>query len=168
MPIFLIAEQLSVYYQRRIYRNWNAAIGYNAWNETGFLNLIKGIHGVFTEEPIDKVGALTARYSYKMVDVIAFYKFNKFRKHKINLGLGPSFAFGVNEYIDSVSLQGYEGIIYTHGEHRQYFGVMPTLGYDYLCFKKKVSIGLDFRYRHYFGLKHDQGEYGFHVGYNFL
>jgi hypothetical protein len=170
VPIFLVAEQIAGYYDRRIYKNWHVAIGYSEWNETSFLSEHKGIHGISGFDPIDKVGSIQERYSYKMYDVFASYKYNRFKKHKLKAGVGFSYTKGYNTYVDSVYLNQsppYDGIIFVHNERHAYYGIVPFIGYDYLCISKRLGLGLDFRVRKYFGIHSSQIDYGFHVAFNF-
>ncbi len=170
VPIFFEADQLAIYAERRVYRNWSIAAGYSAWNETSFLSEFARIHGVGGYEPFDKVGSLQQRYSYKMRDVFVCYKYNKFKKHKIKAGLGLSYTYGINEYVDSVyhnPSPPFDGIIFLHDERHSYWGLVPLFSYDYLCLRRRVGIGADFRVRKYFGIHSTQIDYGAHVALNF-
>ncbi len=141
--------QLGIYYERKIYNNWRIAAGVSEWNETGFLSIYDGIAGVGGYEPIDKIGSIRMRWSYKMVDVFAMYQYNKFRKHKIKTGLGLSYTHGANDYVDSVYLNpgGGDGILYLHYEKHSYYGIIPFISYDYLCLRNRVALGWDLRVR---------------------
>ncbi len=161
--------QLGVYFEKKIYRNWRIMAGVSEWNETSFLSEHKGIAGVRGYEPIDKVGSIITRWSYKMVDVFAMYRYNKFKKHKIKTGLGLSYTRGANDFVDSVYLNpgGGDGILYLHYEKHSYLGVIPCISYDYMFFRNRFAFGWDLRLRKYFGIHSSQIDYGYHLSLNF-
>ena len=162
--------QLAMYYERCVYKNLRIKVGFNEWNETGFLSYVRGPAFVVERgSPIDEVGSLLARWSYKMIESFGVYRFNLSRKHKIKTAFGMSYTWGLNEIVDSVyhNPGGGDGIIFARREKCSYWGIVPALSYDYLCIHNRISIGLDVRLRRYFGISYSFADYGYHLSVNF-
>jgi len=115
---------------------------------------------------------LVARQNYFMID---FNFFNKLLLPKKigELYVGGAFSYtqGKNSYCDTVILSPYPpfddiDISYYHKTGR-YFGLVPTINYNYYLFKEKIILGIHVRARKYFGLNDTQFDLGIHFGYNF-
>lgn len=171
-------DQVGIYYERKIYHNLRVKLGYNEWNtydwhdNPGFLWHIKNFNMPFGFIPFYdsvKAGNTAILAKYKMTDFFVSYVFNRFKKHKITVGIGASYTWGLNEVIDSITVYpGYfDALTFTHIEKKYYYGVVPSFSYDYLCLRKRMSIGADVRYREYFNFYLHKVEYGVHLGFNF-
>ena len=160
-------EQLGIYYERRIYKHWWLEGGYNEFNtisKTPFSDLGPMIS---PSEPPLTVGSVQWRYDVKMADLFLIYKLRILRKHRIIVGLGSSYNWGKNIYIDAFGTIGYSYYVnYSEGP-ASYWGIVPVLAYDYSLFKNRLSIGADYRWRKYFGQYLLLKEYGAHIGFNF-
>ena len=165
--------QIGVYYERKTYKNINISIGYNEWNTLSYFENDWGgpLRIRNFKEPF-KPGLLLERSGYKTIDFYTFYKYNHFKKHKINIGIGATYTYGQNDYIDSIHLNNgppFDAIIYTSVKNESYYGILAALSYNYLCLKNRMSIGLDIRYRKYFKLilVPEQIDWGYHISFNF-
>jgi hypothetical protein len=166
-----IADQFSAGYERKVYKNWRLGLGYTTWNMVPQLiqYAYPGGAQVFSGPGYNNVGALEHRRAYKMYDAYAAYKLNGFKKHKVTAGLGASYSWGLNTYIDSIFVDptNYEARIITHETNYSYYGLLASLRYDYVTLRNRVNAGFDFKYRKYFGLYACQLDYGVHITFNF-
>jgi hypothetical protein len=166
-----IADQFSAGYERKVYKNWRLGLGYTTWNMVPQLiqYAYQGGAWVFGGPGYSNVGAMEHRRAYKMYDAYAAYKLDCFRKHKVVAGLGASYCWGLNTYIDSIiivpgSIEEYR---IRHESKADYYGLLASLRYDYVTLRNRVNAGLDFKYRKYFGLYACELDYGVHITFNF-
>jgi hypothetical protein len=168
-----IADQLGISYERAINKNWRIGSTYTVWNTIPWL--VKGIYPGGQEimgsiyDSAHAVGALEIRRHYKMIDLFAAYRIDRFKRHKIDLIAGISCAWGVDTYIDSVfyvALPLPHATVYVHDQVDNYLGYIAGLSYDYLFLKNRFGIGLNFLWRRYPKLYSPQIDYGFHVSLN--
>ncbi|MBC7554014.1 MAG: hypothetical protein H7257_08545 [Taibaiella sp.] len=165
LPLLMVADQLSVNYERKVYRNFRVGVGFSAWNETDFLNGADGYTVRVRASPdAFTLGGKFLRSSYKMFDACALYRYNKFRKHKVTAGAGVSYCKGKNSYIDSISR---EQIVFAHDTKESSFGFLATACYDYLFLHGRFGVGPDIKYRNYPSFRFSVVDYGFHVAVHF-
>ena len=100
-----------------------------------------------------------------MTDASIFYRYNRFKKHKIKSGAGLSYCRGANTYLDSISRYGDR--IFVHEIKESAYGFIATFGYDYLFLRNRLGIGPDLKYRNYSSFRFAGVDYGFHVAVNF-
>ena len=160
------SDMLGIYYQRKIWDNFNAKIGYNQYS---YLPWRFSINRFMPQGEVFKAGGILFSGSYKMVDLQVGYTMIMLRKNVFNFSIGLSYTWGLNEVIDSVTHYPgyYDGLIFTHVEHSHYIGVLPAFSYDYLFCRNRFSMGFDIRYRSYSGFYVKAYEYGCHLALNF-
>lgn len=174
-----IANQFGVNVEHKVNERLRINIGFNTWNTNAYLNRRadwsdpEEIHLYDYRFPrgqknIDDVGALRFRYGYKMIDIAVSRRWEHFRKHKFTGGLGLSFTWGTNYYLDHIYFDNNinDYIYRMHTEVHGYGGVIVPLRYDYLFAKNRMSIGLQTTARKYLGLYSVQVDYGMHVSIN--
>jgi hypothetical protein len=167
---FYFADQLSINYERKVYGNWRIGIGYTTWDMNMDLNgYTYGGVTLLGSPNSGKVGEIEFRKAYKMYDLYANYRMKHLKKHRVAGGIGLSYTWGTNTYIDSIfSPPGsFEQVSIGHEEKAHYYGILASLRYDYIILHNRANVGADCKYRNYSGLYGYQLEYGFHLGFNF-
>ena len=165
------AKQFGVYYERKIYRNIGAGLGYSEWNV--FKKIFKSMpEGVYTigPPPYYKPGNVQYYKFYKMVDVYVYYKSRFLERHDVNVGLGVSHTWGINTMVDSATFNPYppyDGILYTSDTKASYNGIIFVFNYDYNFLSGRLSAGIDGKYRRYKSLYSPRVDYGLHIRVNF-
>jgi len=160
-------DQCGIYYERRIYKQFKATIGYSEWNtliHEGARPFVPGYIGLMT------IGSFQYRQHYKMADIFLSYKYRKCIRHSIDVGIGASYYWGLNTYIDTIFYNPdppYDAIEYSKSRKENYWGIVPFVKYDYLLWKNRIGLGADIRLRKYFGLNSAQIDYGIHLSLNF-
>lgn len=163
-------NQLGVSYERRAYQRFFVSIGYHQWQRWQN-NKYVGQYEV--EEPywayIKPVkGTFLARRAYKMADMSILYRHGLPKKHTISGGLGVSYCWGENEYVDRLfENQPLDQVVYTSFKKVGYWGIVPQLTYDYALLNNHLTVGADIRNRFYVHRTPVQLDYGVHVGVNF-
>lgn len=160
----IIPQQFGVDVEHKIYKNINAIIGFAKWNES---KIFKGPmpDGQYINGPdrVYKKGVIEYRKKYRMVDFLFSYKFDKFNRHKIDIGIGPSYHWGINTIIDTIEYNGFEAFMRTSDHKAHYWGVIYMFNYDYLLFKNRIAIGIDVKYRKYNAYRIAQVDYSPHI-----
>jgi hypothetical protein len=162
---------VGVYYQRKIYKHFGIKIGYGQWNtfpwfKQGFLN-----HQPFTINVLydSTPGTILSSFEYKMYEGYIQYGYS-LRRWRFRAGLGLSYTTGVNSVVDSVYYNPdppHDFIVYDKMKNASYWGIIPEVSIDFLCWRKRLSFGADIRYRKYWGFYFAPTEYGFHAAFNF-
>ena len=161
-------HQLQVFelgYERKIYKHLAVGIDYSKWFQFGNSDVVL-FNGPNTIQPGHEEGRIQRLTNYKMFDFYATYKYG-FKKHRINAGLGVSYAWGTNTVIDTIYVLPLDEIIMSHHENASYKGVLAFIGYDYLMFHDHFAIGYQIKWREYFGLYSPQLQNGHDVKVNF-
>ena len=162
--------QLGTSYERKVNRKWGISVGYHKWNTTKFFN--GGGDGLFDmlfSRDLGKLG-LWSRINLQFYDLSALYTPLTHKNHKVTVGLGVSFQKGYSTYIDSVSVIYGSFVheqLFGHSEYKEYWGVVPSISYDYFFLHKWASAGIDIRERRYFNYDYTQVEFGIHLGVHF-
>jgi len=157
----ILADQLGIYFEHRVYKNWRLIAGYSMFNTYE-------ADGLPFEQTIPSVsnwnsyyGKGTTWYQYKMIDLLLAYRLHVLKRHKISFGMGPSYTWGKNISDDfilpSVAL----------AYNANYWGIVSALSYDYVFLRNRLSAGLDLKARKYFSRPSEEIEYGLHLGLNF-
>jgi hypothetical protein len=171
--LFWKDDQIAIYYERKVRKHFNIKIGYNEWNtfswyhgnnppyNTGFV--------LIPERDTLRVGSILTCNKYKMLEEYTSYMVDITKRHKINVGVGISYTWGLNERLDSITVVpgAADYLLTTSLVKAHYWGIVPSIGYDYICLKNRLRLGIDVRYREYFNFYLKTAEYGFHVGFNF-
>lgn len=166
-------HKYGLYYNRAINRHFCVSAGYNVWNNMSwYTNTTSANHKFKIRPSIDtfKPGVILDFIDYKIADLSVSYIIDYFKKNKIKIGVGLSYTWGKNEVIDSIYTNPgppYDGIIYQSSKNTSYWGVVPSVSYDYLLFKNRLDLGADVKYRRYFYSLLNTFEYGIHIGVNF-
>ncbi|MCD6012965.1 MAG: hypothetical protein K0Q79_2827 [Flavipsychrobacter sp.] len=168
-PTEQIADQFGFYYERNLYKSFRIATGYIKWNNFFFPfgGMPYGSGGEMVRGggyDTAKRGSIIWRYEYSMADLLFIYRYNRFKKHKIDVCIGPSYAYGKNWVYDT-SYYGHVSV--AHEERAAYYGITTGIAYDYICLKNRVGLGYNFRWRKYFDLYGAQIDYGLHIKFNF-
>ena len=162
-----IGDQYGIDYERRIYKNWRIGIGYFTWNKT--TGTFAGSYGFIEQQPT-VAGSTIGRSKFQMKDLYVGYKYNHFKRHKINIDFGCSYTWGISTVIDSVYWNPdppYDGIIYRSDRRISYWGIIGKVSYDYLLLHNRVGIGANVEWRKYFDIYSSQIIYGVHTTVNF-
>lgn len=169
-----IADEFAAYYKRKIYKHWNATVGFAEWNtffdKKDILNTPSVLGSI---QPTDlKVGYLQWRTKYKMIDLFISHEYTLSKRHVFSAGAGPSYCWGQNTYIDTFYISPFpppddDVEIISKTKTANYWGAIGVLSYDYLCIYNRMRIGADIRCRKYFGLNYEEIDYGIHLGVNF-
>ncbi len=161
-------NQAGICYERKISKHFKLKIGYNQWLTKSWYHK-NGWDDFYLVNNNFKVGNTTSYDKYKNIDVSAYYVLNCSKRQRVSVGVGGTSTWGWNSIIDSMnSYMGYGNPeIYQHVAVKYYYGFISSLSYDYLCFKNRVSLGADLRYRKYFNFYLNTWEYGVHFGFNF-
>src|SRR5690554_3872073 len=194
-PEFPFNNGYNIKYTRNISNHLNSYINY-IFTPTNSSIFISTEQIMFSTE---SVGKLIGRKAYHYFDLGASYNLFKYKKHTFSTYAGLSIAYGKNEYLSyiemSKSKSNYE-IWIGRRENQEvmeaYFGGVIGLKYDYLFWKDRLNIGVNFGARKYLnknnahleiqdpnlqhidpnipGGRHDfpfQINYGIHLGFNF-
>ncbi|MBA3829687.1 MAG: hypothetical protein H0X33_12170 [Taibaiella sp.] len=167
---FPLDDQVGINYTRAIDKHWAIKVGYNQWNNLPWYGPSYDKEFSTSDFHSFEPGTITSSLGYKMAEVFAQYSYAPFKKWRVRAELGISYTAGTNAVIDSVYHNPeppHDFIIYDRVAKAHYWGVVPAISVDYLCFRKRISIGGDVRYRRYFDFYFHRIEYGFHVGLNF-
>ncbi len=167
-----IGDQFSVFYERKIAKNWRVGLGYTTRNVVPKFIEINYVGGeLLSNGPTSGyIGQILQRRAYKMFDLYVDYQYNKFKKHKIAIGAGVSTTWGTNIIIDTIYVNSgppFDATTVSHEQKGCYNGVLSTLRYDCLLFKSRVSVGADLKWRKYAVLYSYQIDYGVHASFNF-
>jgi len=159
-------DQVGVSYERCISKSLGLKVSYASYNEHQGKNekFVVGPSGnVFTP------GVTVASGGFKMVDLYLNYHYDHLRHHKFQGGIGISYTHGGADVVDSVTVfPGYiDAQVWTHSENKSYWGIVPAVGYDYKFLHDLVSVGIDGRYRYYWGYYFHRFEYGVHIAFFF-
>lgn len=158
----ILADQLGIFYEHRVYKHWRLIAGYSMFNTYETDGLSSALPGPSVSDFKEYTGQGTTRHQYKMIDLLLAYRLNVLKRHKISFGIGPSYTWGKN-INDDYSLVMPAGKDY----NASYWGVAPAISYDYVFLRNRLSIGMDLRVRKYFGWPSEQIDYGLHLGVNF-
>ncbi len=161
--------QYGIDVERKIYKNINAVIGFAKWNQATwfFKNSLPEGHAIIGPDPVFKKGGIEYRKKYKMVDLLVSYKYDKLKRHKIDIGIGPSYYWGINTIIDTIEINVFESFMLTSDHKADYWGIVYMFNYDYLMFKNRLAIGIDVKYRKYTGYRIAQVDYSPHIAFIF-
>jgi hypothetical protein len=163
---FKLTMQTSYSYRRKIYKNLSAGISYNKWKGTE-RNHKFGILYATADSPVK--GTPLEYDNFKMIDVSVFYRV-RLNRNEVLAGLGMSYIYGDVTYIDHIYINPdppYDGIIYSITSRKRYYGVTPSVSYNYYLLKNRVNVGADLRYRFCNSLGFAQVDYMIHAGVNF-
>lgn len=167
-----IADQFGVYYYRTIHTNLRVIAGYSAWNTIPIL--AKNVYGQGGVLEIQgkphnyEKGSLIYYSRLNMCDAGLMYRYNRFDKHKIDFGIGASYGWSLNSYVDTlITGAPWEGFLYDYKDKQQYIGIFGIINYDYLFFRNILSAGAGLKYRKYSGFYSPQIDYDFHFSFNF-
>ena len=96
-----------------------------------------------------KKGDIERRYDYQLFDLTALYVL-PIKKHVLQAGAGPSYCFGMNQYLISIYRQpGHEDWLSELGNVRaNYLGIMATVSYSYEL-SERFNIGVSETMRYY-------------------
>lgn len=162
-------RQIGFYYERKVHRQLYAGAGYMQWVP------LKGITDTEVMAVREKwfgyvpvVGELEYRSSYKMLDGYLMLKKPLAKRHILDIGAGVSYCWGVNAYLLSY-IQGtpLDAEIMYESRKADYWGFVPSLSYNYLLFKNRMTVGADLKARYYSERPKAQYDYGLHIGFNF-
>lgn len=165
------ADQWEGRFNCRISRNIQLGVGYATWNTVPALitrtyptgQEIPGSSGNDTL----KKGLLLTRRAYKMIDLYGMYTVKTTKRAEVNLGIGLSYAWGINNYVDTLYRYLHDVYIEGHDQVDHYWGIVPMASYNYFLWHYRVAVGCDLRWRKYFGFYSSQIDYGYHIIINF-
>lgn len=162
--------QIGAGYERKVYKNWYASLGYRKWKIWSNIPIKKS--PLITESHTSlQVGALESRINYNMTDLSAFYKRAVWKQRLfITGGMGVSYCWGTNSYLEWYMVNpeppyDITGHYYTKDVH--YWGVVPQIGGDFFLIKNRLSVGADIRGRFYIDRTPAQFDFELHAGVNF-
>lgn len=165
-----IVNSLSLNYSRKISESFSAFIQYSRLPVKGWL-LVQEEYAM----AIEAIGKIENRSKYNYFDLGAAYNMLTIKKHHLNIGFGPSVAYGANNYLINAlwtppTPEEPNGHPF-HAEYEKkmeaYIGALLNLKYDYVILKNRVNLGADLAVRHYFNAFPFQINYGIHMGYSF-
>lgn len=162
-------NQIGITCDRKVFKSLYFSASYQQWQRWADR---KFVGQYIVEEPdylrnISK-GKLVWRKYYKMLDASVLYKRQFKKQNIISGGLGVSYCWGRNVYIDNYVLNPPLEILYdTYAKDVHYWGIVPQLSYDYLFLKSRLCAGVDIRARYYTHRAPAQYDYGVHVGVHF-
>lgn len=113
------------------------------------------------KDAIDKIERRTLYYFF---DILASYRFLNKGGNQFHAFMGPSFAFGKNEYLRKIYTDDFYE---TEVVSESYSGMLAGFRYDYLFWHNRLNIGAEILGRYYFGDFPFQINYGLRMGYNF-
>lgn len=179
-----IANQFGLSVERRMRKRLYAGVAFAAWNTMRYLDrnytaawnyqdpVSDDHYGDFrypvAQPHYDEIGAWRFRHAYKMIDLNALYAYDHFKRHRFTGGLGLSFTWGTNIYLDRILYNPVNNIdlYYFHRETHGYAGVILPFRYDLLFLRGKLATGLQGNVRKYFGIYSVQIDYGVHLNIN--
>lgn len=167
-----VADQFGIYYSRQVHPLFRVSAGFSAWNSIPWLtNRRYGKDGYYILHggPIAyHTNDLIYYFKYHMVDLVGMYRFSSFRRHRLDIGAGLSYAWGRNCYVGT-AIQGapWEFLLHTYTKNVGYFGYLGVASYNYQLFDDKMSVGADLKLRKYRGIYSSEVDYCFHISYNF-
>lgn len=158
-------DNIGVFYRRRLTNHFMLKVGYNQWNTLwrpgGEFQII--------QSNLIEVGTMSS-VRYKMGDIYGEYCIRAWRRHYVTLGVGASYTKGINIVVDSIYYNPdppHDFIVDQSPRNAAYFGIVPEVSYDCLVLHNRIGVGIDIRYRKYFGFYFNYIEYGFHTAFNF-
>lgn len=159
-------------YERRVYRNWFLGVGYMQWKDLFHVAYTDRFIINVEKQKIPEVGDLQYRLNYKMADAYALYKWKVYRndRHFINIGIGASYCWGHNELVSAYWINWEpprDEVTYLVAEEIKYWGIIPSVGYDFLFARRRLNIGPDIRARFYSGRSPAEYNINLHFGVNF-
>lgn len=164
-------NQLGIYIERRAYNKLHLGIGYSQWEAVNLLYSAE--HIAIEEEKIEigkyipVIGKLEYRSQYKMLDLYVFYKHKFSTHHYLNIGIGPSYCWGLNGYLKSYVRASPTDVIVQYDTRQvEYWGLIPVISYDYILLKNRLNFGVDLRARYYANRPKSQYDDGVHIGVN--
>lgn len=161
-------SQFGVHFERRCYKQIYIGIGYAQWGS--FIN--KAVKAIYEKSSVTDttvtIGELIQMYDYKMLDVYASYKFSLFKnKHFLNAGVGASYTWGNNSYLETYTVYLFEKHITAVQKKLNHYGALANISYDYHFLKNRFVTGANIRGRFYNWSIAPQFDFGLHVGVNF-
>lgn len=170
--------QIGVAYERKVYKRLFANISYTQWNMLWKgQQMPKSYYARLSEENTPevslwnyhpKIGAVSYRRDYQMIDISGFYKLQiKNSSHFISVGVGASYNWGVNTYLQSYSEIGDNNPMTYYDAPVTYWGGISSLSYEYRFLKDRFSAGFSYKCRYYPNRIKLQHEYLFSLGVNF-
>ena len=170
-----LQEQHGLYYEHTISRKIQISFGMNWWNSSmiGGYTIWEIPQVTSTKYDSKEIITLT-RTNYKMVDIAVRYSLIATKRHRLNAGLGISFANGSDIFYKDIINYPLPPDVYScrsppnSYEHSDiHLGAISSLSYDCYILKGRFAVGVDIKCRKYFSLQSVQLDYGIHVGYNF-
>jgi hypothetical protein len=159
-----VSDLYGISYQRQVNSFWHMGVQYSFWRRGEYPLTLTDI------TLVDRDGILCARRSYHMLDIYALHKYFYKKHHCFNLSLGPSITFGQDGYSHNYYLNPEPPqddrmeVVY---RRRSYWGFVPSAGYEYQFWKRRLSIGIDAKARFYNNGWPGQYDIVFHTGVNF-
>lgn len=164
---------IGVSYRRRIINSLFIEAGFAKWQSFSSNPDFKDVVIDNNDFSLDtKIGDLSQRTNYKIIDLIARYAFtSKSNKHRILPGLGFTYYWGNNSYVTRYHVNPappYDVLIFTGNENvGSYIGMTPILSYSYNLFKDRVCIGTTYQLRIFPGKLPTQQDLLLNIGVNF-
>lgn len=158
-------ETFTVGYERNVFKNFWLGGDFSKWEKS---------LEVYEDVPIssDNDGKLWSRSWYKMAEIYAEQKIplTKSRRNVVNICLGVTEAWGMDEYIDHVYTNPnppYDGELYVNYKNEKFTGLLVKGGYDFYCLWNRINLGAEAAARWYPKLPYKDFNCGFHIGFNF-
>ncbi|MEZ5047010.1 MAG: hypothetical protein R2831_08455 [Chitinophagaceae bacterium] len=169
--------QWGLTYQRQVCKKYYLGLTYHKWTteNDNFLPEKEGnlIHKRWLYDwDGDIEGLISNRQYYRHVGLEGNrIIFDKAKRGMLCAGMGISYTWGRNSVVDTVLRPQVEpfdayDIKYSHHAAR-YFGICPTINYDYFLWKERIILGVHLKARKMFGMPQMQYDAGFHFGYQF-
>lgn len=138
-----IIDNFNINYSRMILKNTHMYVNY--------LNtsIISDILLIANQLKEGNDGELLTRYKYHYADLGIGYQVFKFKNHILTINGALSIAHGTNTYQLHFERTDYAPIISIDNQKETYFGGLIGLKYDYLFWKDRFNIGLNFSARKY-------------------
>lgn len=169
---FSPVKMIGLSFTHRLQSRWSISLSYYRWyNARQLWNFVPAHGNGFAEElpPFSewKSGLVSNRFNYQFMDASVVCAPVCWGHHKVEIGIGPSFAWGKNMQIVSfLRYPGYpDAIIESEAVAANYWGGLFNLNYSY-AFSKHLRAGVYAGLRIYSGLPAQQN-YGLSLSYDF-
>lgn len=159
---------MGINYQRQVHNKFYAELTYMMWLPSEISRYSSNWVTFIPNGSPYKVGQHVASEDFKMIDVSGLYSFLKPESnHMLIAGLGLSRYWGYNYHIEYIWIFNPEAYERDERVKESFWGVCWQTGYRYSFLRKKISVGLTYKYRHIFNPKMNaESNYLITLGYN--
>ncbi|MEO5673963.1 MAG: hypothetical protein ABIQ74_04900 [Chitinophagales bacterium] len=150
------------------YNKFRISTSFSWWNNSFLTGQFYGASHKYISDTSEWIGSLQNRWKYKFVDIDLFYRIVLNKKLILNVGVGPSFTWGVNSYVKgyyySSGIPDY--VMWFESKNENRIGGNMQIVAKYFLLNNRMDLQAIFK-KSYYPDYFSQFETGLGIGLNF-